>query len=139
MTDEPDFSGPGPWTLPVTGYELARLEFGFPFDFIAGATGGRRFRVQLSGRFVFRDAEGHDHRLDPEHDPWEDFTVMFGLRHDKITQATVSADDAFLHVEFESGRTITVGPSDGYEGWEADGPGFSLGGSSGAGQAKPGR
>jgi len=100
LTIDPDFSGPGPWSLPVVSFELARLDFGFPLTFIAAADAGRRFRVQLSGVFTFRDGHGQDHELDPEKDSWEHFTVLFELRHDRIGRAIVSADMAWSSPAF---------------------------------------
>jgi hypothetical protein len=120
LADEP------PWNLPVAGFEVARVEFAYPFDIIAAATAARRFKVQINGRFEYRNDAGQTTTLDVEHDAWRDLTPLLALREDKVARAHVS-QSSVLTVEFTSGRQITVRPThDRYEAWEANGPGFKV-------------
>jgi hypothetical protein len=110
----------------VQGFEVARLDLGYPLNLLAAAAEGRRFKVQLNGAFTYRDADGTDRAFDAEQDHWEDWVPLFALRGDTIERAHVSAA-CVLTIDFSSGRAISVTPTeDGYEAWEAKGPGFKM-------------
>jgi hypothetical protein len=120
-----DVSALGPWTLPVASFEVAMIWFSFPLDVFAYGEGKEHFRVMLAGWFDYRGVDGKITRMDPEKDEWEELVPLLSLRRDKIERAVVSPDSV-LCVEFVSGRSVTVGPSEGYAGFEANGPGFKV-------------
>jgi len=148
MADEPDFSGPGPWTLPVQGFVVETLDFSLPFEMAArDPASSRQFKVQLGLPFVFADQAGRqrdvvidgvwvldDVRAEtifyfgPDED--EDFpparlAPLRALEGDVIDYATVWPTSA-LHVEMWSGRSITSGSDFAPEAWEVTGHGFHL-------------
>ncbi len=115
LSDDP------PWDLPVEGFQVARLDFGYPLYLIAAADEGRRFRLGLNGQFAYRDADGSEHLFDAEQDPWDQWMPMFALRADVIGRAHVSRNYV-LRIEFASSRSIVVKPTgDGYQAWEISG------------------
>lgn len=106
--------GVPPGDLPVNGFELVRVDFGFPLYFYAGADKGRRFRFGIYGQFWYRDADGVEHTFDAERDPWDKWTPMLALRYDVINTARVSEIRTIV-IEFTSGRSLMVkNPGDGY-------------------------
>ena len=106
------------YDLPVEGFQVSRIDVGFPLHLMAAADRGRRCRGGLNSRFWYRDADGTEHVLDAERDSWEKWTPMFALREDTIKRAHVSEINT-LSIEFRSDRSILVkATGDGYEAWE---------------------
>ena len=59
MAGVPDFSGPGPWSLPVGGYVVEELDLSYPAVLVARDPRSRRqLKVQLNLPFAFRDETG---------------------------------------------------------------------------------
>ena len=117
---------PGPWTLPVEGWDILTVIFAFQIDIIAYGDGGPTCTIRLAGAFQLSELDGQVHNLDAEQQSWEDLTPVLSLRHDKIASATAT-EDAHLLVRFAGGRTLTA-EADGrpYEHWQIDVPGIKL-------------
>jgi hypothetical protein len=117
---------PGPWRLPVEGWDVLTVIFAFQIDIIAYGDGGPTCTIRLAGTFQFSEPDGQVHNLDAEQQSWGDLTPVLNLRHDKIASATATAA-AHLLVTFASGRTLGA-EADGrpYEHWQIDAPGIKL-------------
>ncbi|HTQ67463.1 MAG TPA: hypothetical protein VMI13_02105 [Solirubrobacteraceae bacterium] len=142
MAGAPDFSGPGPWSLPVGGYVVEELDLSYPAVLVAREPRSRRqLKVQLNLPFSLSDESRHRQELDVGPDGWDDHpghgVVYLGPRElmpllsplrtltgDVIDYATVWPTSE-LQIETWSGRTVTVSANDGGE-WEVFGPGFYI-------------
>ena len=140
MAGQPDFSGPGPWSLPVGGYVVEELDLSYPAVLVARDPRSRRqLKVQLNLPFAFSDEHGdrREMSLDEDTEPAADGAVYFGpdelmpllsplrtLDGDVIDYATVWPTSE-LQIETWSGRTVTASANDGGE-WEVIGPGFYI-------------
>jgi hypothetical protein len=114
---------PGPWTLPVAGFEILTVEFSAScMRLVAYVFGGEHCSIDLIGPFELREPDGRAHRLDPSSQAWEELVVLLSLRHDTVAAATATAESD-LFVELASGRTIRIGPDDRFVSWEMSGPG----------------
>jgi hypothetical protein len=116
---------PGPWRLPVEGWDVLTVIFAFQIDIIAYG-GGPTCTIRLAGAFQLSESDGRVHNLDAEQQAWEELAPVLSLRHDKIASLTAT-DDAHLLVEFASGRTLSA-EADGrpYEHWEINAPGTKI-------------
>jgi hypothetical protein len=121
-----ELDGPGPWELPIGGFEVLHMTFGaYLVDIFAYVFGGATVQLRFAGPFTFLDPPDVENELDPQTDAWAALGVLFALRHDVIKSATATADSR-LDVVFESGRELRSGPHEKYENWEIHGPGFML-------------
>lgn len=116
------FELPGPWTLPVVGFEIQAVTFTGTVQVVAFAFGGEKCAITLIGAFELREPDGRVHSLNASSQAWERLVVLLSLRHDTIAVATVTADSNVV-VELASGRAIVAGPNERYENWEISGPG----------------
>lgn len=141
MAGTPDFSGPGPWSLPVGGYVVEELDLSYPAVLVARHPRTRRqLKVQLNLPFAVSDvADGRRRNLDarPLPEPAGHGVVYVGPRElmpllsplytltgDVIDLATVWPTSE-LQIETWKGRRVTVSANDGGE-WEVIGPGFYI-------------
>lgn len=142
MAGAPDFSGPGPWSLPVGGYVVEELDLTYPAVLVARDPRSRRqLKVQLNLPFAFSDETGARRELGlddrPPAEPAESGVVYLGPRElmpllsplrtltgDVIDYATVWPTSE-LQIETWSGRSVTASANDGGE-WEVIGPGFYI-------------
>jgi Family of unknown function (DUF6188) len=115
----------GRWELPVEGFEVLGVEFGFPIDIVTYGDGGVSTRIQFGGSFEFSEPDGEVHRLSASDQSWEELAVVLSLRHDYIKSAIATAA-AQLRLEFVSGRCLSAGPDPDYENWQISGPEFNL-------------
>jgi hypothetical protein len=120
-----DFSGSGPWELPVAGFAVWMITFGVWLGIDAEGEGEEKLTVRLNGPFEFRDSEGKIHHLHAMAGGPEELARVLRLRASKITRAVVTATSA-LTIEFDTGQVVSAAPYDGYEGWELAGPGFFI-------------
>jgi len=119
-------SATGPWDLPIEGFEILTIRFHFPLDLVGYGENGATVTVRFAGPFTLTEPDGRVHDLDAERNSWEELAVVLGLRHDKVSSATVSIRGE-LDVRFTSGRTIRAQPDGSpYETWEVTGPDFKL-------------
>jgi len=115
----------GPWELPIAGFEVLHITFGFGIQIVADGDEGRSAAIELEGAFEFCEPGGARRKLSAAHDSWEELAAVFSLRRDRVEAARVS-EEALLDVRFCSGRQLEAGPDPHYEGWQASGPGFRL-------------
>lgn len=116
----------GPWRLPVDGYEILTIIFGYPLDVIAYGDEGASAAFRFGGPFRLVDAGGAVHELDAEKQSWEELAVVLALRHDTIDAATAT-EQAELGIRLASGRVLSVRQDDSpYENWEVTGSDFKL-------------
>ena len=52
--------------------------------------------------------------------------VLLALRHDRITEAIATEEDAQVRIAFASGCSLSARPDPDYENWQVTGPGFQL-------------
>jgi hypothetical protein len=110
------FTGDGPWEIPIAGLRVRRLAFAMTLTI--GAEGDERGAlVSLPGPFELTTEAGGVLRLDPEHQPWEQLSVLFALRDAVVVQATASSD-ATLDVTFSSGHRLRARSEGEFESWE---------------------
>jgi hypothetical protein len=142
MAGVPDFSGPGPWSLPVGGYVVEELDLSLPAVLVARDPRTRRqMKVQLNLPFAFSDEHGAQREISledrPHSEPAGHGVVYLGPRElmpllsplrtltgDVIDYATVWPTSE-LQIETWSGRSVIVSANDGGE-WEVIGPGFYI-------------
>lgn len=118
------FADKGPWELPVGGYEVLEITFGYSLSIQAHGDDGAICTISLEGAFEFIDTEAQ-HALDVSRQPWSELTPVLGLRRDRLESAhATQAGD--LAVAFATGRRIQAGPTPMYENWNLSGPGFEL-------------
>jgi len=121
------FPGHGPWNLPIVGFEVLNVTFGFMIDITACGDAGATSSLRLEGPFELTDPDRGTVRLDASGDAWEDLAAVLALRHERIAAATaISTDASTLRVQFSSGCVLSAGPHPQYENWEIHGPGFML-------------
>jgi hypothetical protein len=116
----------GPWMLPIADYEVLQVTFAYPIDVVAYADGGASAIIRFEGPFDFTDARGGTHHLNAAEQSWADLAVVLSLRHDRVTEANATEDEATLRVAFASGCVLSAGPTPQYESWQVTGPGFQL-------------
>ena len=140
MAGAPDFSGPGPWSLPVGGYVVEELDLSYPAVLVARDPRSRRqLKVQLNLPYAFSDDAGTRHPIGLHEDLGCDCAgvIYLGARElmpllsplctltgDVIDCATVWPTSE-LQIETWSGRRVTASARDGGE-WEVIGPGFYI-------------
>ncbi len=141
MAGVPDFSGPGPWSLPVAGYVVEELELSYPAVLVARDPHSRsQLKIQLNLPFALSDDTGTRRQIGGEGDDREhqgNGVVYLGPREllpltsplrtltgEVIDYATVWPTSE-LQIETWSGRTVTASANDGGE-WEVIGPGFYI-------------
>jgi len=110
------FTGDGPWELPIAGLRVRRLTLAMTLTI--GADGDERGALlSLPGPFEMTTPSQETVRLDPEHQGWEEMSVLFALRDDLITHASASSDGT-LEVCFSSGHRLCARSEGEFEGWE---------------------
>ena len=112
-----DFTGDGPWHLPVEGFGVRHLTIGaFLVDLFAYGENGVVTQIRFEEPFELNDPTGRTHVLDPGQ-PWEPLAALFALRQVAIelVRVTKSWD---LYIRFQSGHTITTSPRGRYDSWE---------------------
>ncbi|HUH81226.1 MAG TPA: hypothetical protein VLZ06_07855 [Solirubrobacteraceae bacterium] len=142
MAGVPDFSAPGPWSLPVGGYVVEELDLSYPAVLVARDPRSRsQLKVQLNLPFTLSDEGAGQQEIGPEVDGWDEQAghgvVYLGPRElmpllsplrtltgDVIDYATVWPTSE-LQIETWRGRIVTVSANDGGE-WEVFGPGFYI-------------
>jgi hypothetical protein len=115
----------GPWTLPIEGFEVLQITFAYPIDVVTYGDGGVSATIRFEARFDFADDDGV-HAMDAARQSWDELALLLALRHDRITEAVATEDDAQVRIAFASGRLLTAGPDPHYENWQVTGPGFQL-------------
>jgi len=115
----------GPWDLPVEGFEVLQVTFGYPIFIVAYGPDGASVTIQFEGAFEVVEPGGARRKLDASTDSWEEMSIVLSLRHDHL-HSVQAEDSAALAVEFRSGRRIAAGPTAGYENWQVSGRDFSL-------------
>jgi len=142
MAGAPDFSGPGPWSLPVGGYVVEELDLTYPAVLVARDPHTRRqLKVQLNLPYAFSDQTGERRPFELDEDPGTEraghgvvysgarelmplLSPLYTLTGDVIDYATVWPTSE-LQIETWSGRCVTTSANDGGE-WEVIGPGFYI-------------
>lgn len=114
-------SGPDPWELPVSGFEVLAITFGGETCVTAYGHGGATVAFALGGPFRMCDPEDDEVKFDAL-GSWSALTPLLRLRYDTIEEASVDAA-ARLRVRFRSGRRLKADPDPQYENWQVAGPG----------------
>jgi hypothetical protein len=110
----------GPWSLPVEGFEVLYIGFGFAIDITAHGHAGLTVNIKLESAFELREPGGGTHRLDPSTQSWEELAQIMSLRHDRIHSATAT-ENAHLRIEFDNGRILEARADPQYESWAISG------------------
>jgi len=125
-----DFSGDGPWELPLTGFRVEHVTFAMSLS--VGLQGDdARAVISLPGSFDIEEPGSGSRHLDPETQSWDELAVVLALRDDRVSRAVAGSDSA-LRVEFSTGRVLRASSQGEFENWEVAGPDFTIVGTPGA-------
>lgn len=122
-----DFSGEGPWQLPIAGFRVQQLSFAMAVTVLVYAD-EQSALISLPGPFSLEQPGVGLLRLDPETQSWQELDPLFSLRDDRITSATATRDSA-LRIEFSSGRILSAHSAGQFENWEVSARGYTIVGS----------
>jgi len=125
-----EFSGDGPWELPLTGFRVEHVTFAMSVSI--GLQGDdANAMISLPGAFDFEQPGSASHHLDPETQPWDELAVLLALRDSRISRAIAGRDSA-LRVEFSTGYVLRALSEGEFENWEVAGADFTIIGTPGA-------
>jgi len=110
------FTGDGPWELPIAGLRVRRLTFAMTVT-IGAHRDERGALLSLPGPFEFTTPAAGTRRMDPERQPWGEMTALFELRDEMISHATASSDSTLV-VLFSSGQRLRARSEGEFESWE---------------------
>ncbi len=119
-----DFSGEGPWELPIAGFRVQRLTFAMAVTVLAYGD-EESVLISLPGPFSLEQPGVGLLRLDPERQSWQELDPLFSLRDDRIISATATRDAA-LRIEFSSGHILSARSEGQFENWEVSARGYTI-------------